>query len=58
MQQDRDLPQLAEDVHQMRLKMREHLMKVKPTEFDLKHSDGGIVDIEFIAQFFSAFLFK
>ncbi|MCL1078727.1 bifunctional [glutamate--ammonia ligase]-adenylyl-L-tyrosine phosphorylase/[glutamate--ammonia-ligase] adenylyltransferase [Parashewanella spongiae] len=51
LQKNRVQPKLAEDVHRMRLKMREHLTKVKPNEFDLKHSDGGIVDIEFIAQF-------
>ncbi|KFZ39078.1 bifunctional glutamine-synthetase adenylyltransferase/deadenyltransferase [Shewanella mangrovi] len=42
---------LADDVHQMRLKMREHLLKVPPDMFDLKQSLGGIADIEFIAQF-------
>ncbi len=48
----RDLTALANDVSAMRLKMVEHLLSVKEFEFDLKHSPGGIVDIEFLAQYF------
>lgn len=47
----REPQQLAEQVHQMRLKMREHLLKVPKEMFDLKQSAGGIADIEFIAQY-------
>ncbi|QSX32993.1 bifunctional [glutamate--ammonia ligase]-adenylyl-L-tyrosine phosphorylase/[glutamate--ammonia-ligase] adenylyltransferase [Shewanella avicenniae] len=47
----RDTKTLATEVHQMRLKMREHLLKVPKGMFDLKQSPGGIADIEFIAQF-------
>lgn len=35
----------------MRTKMRDHLNRAGAGEFDLKHSPGGMVDIEFIAQF-------
>ncbi|GIU37060.1 glutamate-ammonia-ligase adenylyltransferase [Shewanella colwelliana] len=47
----RDRVQLAKDVREMRIKMREHLLKVDPSNFDLKQSAGGIADIEFIAQY-------
>ncbi|WP_372828390.1 bifunctional [glutamate--ammonia ligase]-adenylyl-L-tyrosine phosphorylase/[glutamate--ammonia-ligase] adenylyltransferase [Shewanella sp. UCD-KL12] len=50
-EQKRDKQVLADEVHKMRLKMREHLLKVKPGMFDLKQSEGGIADIEFIAQY-------
>lgn len=52
----RDRAILANEVAEMRLKMREHL---EPSEckgeessyFHLKHSSGGIVDIEFMVQY-------
>ena len=50
----RDLAQLAQDVEQMRAKMREHLLPQKPAEireFHLKQDVGGIVDIEFMVQY-------
>lgn len=47
----RDNNQLKKDIRQMRTKMRVHLNKAKCNEFDLKHSRGGMVDIEFIAQY-------
>ncbi|MCZ4338981.1 bifunctional [glutamate--ammonia ligase]-adenylyl-L-tyrosine phosphorylase/[glutamate--ammonia-ligase] adenylyltransferase [Shewanella colwelliana] len=47
----RDKVQLAKEVREMRIKMREHLLKVAPSHFDLKQSAGGIADIEFIAQY-------
>ncbi|MBV7314684.1 bifunctional [glutamate--ammonia ligase]-adenylyl-L-tyrosine phosphorylase/[glutamate--ammonia-ligase] adenylyltransferase [Shewanella sp. NIFS-20-20] len=47
----RSADNLASEVHQMRLKMRQHLLKVAEGEFDLKQSAGGIADIEFIAQY-------
>ncbi|MGB0892964.1 MAG: bifunctional [glutamate--ammonia ligase]-adenylyl-L-tyrosine phosphorylase/[glutamate--ammonia-ligase] adenylyltransferase [Parashewanella sp.] len=46
-----DLVSLSNDVHQMRMKMREHLLSTKSDTFDLKHSSGGMVDIEFIVQY-------
>lgn len=47
----RDSEALAKDVREMRLKMRDHLLKVEEGMFDLKQSCGGIADIEFIAQY-------
>lgn len=47
----RERTELREQVVKMRDKMREHLNRVKNTEFDLKQSPGGMVDIEFIAQY-------
>ncbi|WP_299494885.1 bifunctional [glutamate--ammonia ligase]-adenylyl-L-tyrosine phosphorylase/[glutamate--ammonia-ligase] adenylyltransferase [uncultured Shewanella sp.] len=47
----RDKLQLATDVKVMRKKMCDHLLKVQPDTFDLKQSCGGMVDIEFIAQY-------
>ncbi len=50
----RDQSGLAQDVLNMRNRMREHLLppgKVKDTEFDLKQDAGGIVDIEFMVQY-------
>ncbi|MGS0681546.1 bifunctional [glutamate--ammonia ligase]-adenylyl-L-tyrosine phosphorylase/[glutamate--ammonia-ligase] adenylyltransferase [Shewanella sp. 125m-7] len=51
LQSKRDKISLAKDVREMRLKMRDHLLKVEPGMFDLKQSSGGIADIEFIAQY-------
>ena len=42
---------VRQEVRVMRNKMREALDKAKPGEFDLKHSPGGIVDIEFMVQY-------
>ncbi len=48
----RELPGLKADVRDMRAKMRSHLIKqLLPGQFDLKHSSGGIVDIEFVVQY-------
>ncbi len=47
----RDQQALAKDVRDMRIKMRDHLLKVSDDTFDLKQSPGGIADIEFIAQY-------
>lgn len=52
--QKRDLPQLRQDVVQMREKMRANLgSKKKDNEavFHIKQDAGGIVDIEFIVQY-------
>ncbi|WP_440615604.1 bifunctional [glutamate--ammonia ligase]-adenylyl-L-tyrosine phosphorylase/[glutamate--ammonia-ligase] adenylyltransferase [Cysteiniphilum sp. 6C5] len=53
--QKRDIDQLKKDIVDMRHKMRAHLLKINADEFDLKQSIGGMVDIEFIAQFFALF---
>lgn len=51
LQLHREKSSLAQEVREMRLKMRDHLLKVSPGKFDLKQSAGGIADIEFIAQY-------
>ncbi|GIU05982.1 MULTISPECIES: bifunctional [glutamate--ammonia ligase]-adenylyl-L-tyrosine phosphorylase/[glutamate--ammonia-ligase] adenylyltransferase [unclassified Shewanella] len=51
LESQRDIETLAKDVREMRLKMRDHLLKVEENMFDLKQSRGGIADIEFIAQY-------
>ncbi|HAR80313.1 MAG TPA: bifunctional [glutamate--ammonia ligase]-adenylyl-L-tyrosine phosphorylase/[glutamate--ammonia-ligase] adenylyltransferase [Succinivibrionaceae bacterium] len=47
----RDLVKLKTDVVEMREKMKKHLDKSNDRYFDLKQSRGGMVDIEFIAQY-------
>lgn len=47
----RDEESLRKDVLYMRQKMRRHLDKSSPLLFDLKEGVGGMVDIEFIAQY-------
>ena len=47
----RDNDKLKTDIREMRTKMRHHLNKAKENEFDLKQSVGGMIDIEFIAQY-------
>ena len=47
----RDEDKLRQDVMDMRRKMSSHLDKSSATLFDLKHGAGGMVDIEFIAQY-------
>ena len=47
----RETRQLAKEVSEMRIKMRKHLNRAEDGEFDLKQSPGGMVDIEFIAQY-------
>ena len=49
--QARNNSSLATNVIDMRRKMRKHLNRAKEGEFDLKQSPGGMVDIEFIAQY-------
>lgn len=49
--QSREPAALALQVRDMRSKMRSHLLHVRPDQFDLKQSPGGITDIEFIAQY-------
>lgn len=47
----RDEETLRKDVLYMRQKMRKHLDKSSPLLFDLKEGLGGMVDVEFIAQY-------
>jgi glutamate-ammonia-ligase adenylyltransferase len=47
----RDLVPLKTEVREMREKMRDALAMKELNKFDLKHSKGGIADIEFIVQF-------
>ncbi|MEW6993341.1 bifunctional [glutamate--ammonia ligase]-adenylyl-L-tyrosine phosphorylase/[glutamate--ammonia-ligase] adenylyltransferase [Colwelliaceae bacterium MEBiC 14330] len=47
----RNLIALKEDIIKMRDKMRRHLDKSTTTAFDIKQGVGGLVDIEFLAQF-------
>jgi len=42
---------LRQEVREMRQKMRDHLAPKDPAEIDLKHSPGGLVDIEFLVQY-------
>jgi len=49
--QPRDISLLQQDVAKMRVKMRDHLTQGNTEIFDLKQDNGGIADIEFIAQF-------
>ncbi len=44
---------LKSDVISMREKMREQLEKHAPDRVDLKQTAGGLVDIEFLAQYFA-----
>ncbi len=47
----RELMHLKEEVRAMREKMRDALATKQIHQFDLKHSKGGIADIEFMVQF-------
>ena len=47
----RDVQALAKDVRNMRNKMRNHLNQAESAQFDIKQSPGGMVDIEFMAQY-------
>lgn len=47
----RDAASLRQDVLDMRQKMREALGSKQAGQFHLKHDAGGMVDIEFIAQY-------
>jgi len=43
--------ELCHDIIEMREKMRNHLDKSTDNDFDIKQGHGGLVDIEFLAQF-------
>ncbi len=47
----RDADALKQDVLSMRQKMRTHLASQDPKELDIKHRQGGVVDLEFIVQY-------
>ncbi|MDT0593588.1 bifunctional [glutamate--ammonia ligase]-adenylyl-L-tyrosine phosphorylase/[glutamate--ammonia-ligase] adenylyltransferase [Glaciecola petra] len=47
----RNIFTLQNDVYDMRVKMREHLYKPQKNSIDLKHAPGGIVDLEFMVQY-------
>lgn len=49
--QSRDAKKLQQEVREMREKMRQHLANKQPDLFDIKADEGGITDIEFIAQY-------
>jgi len=49
--QVRDHHELANDVIEMRVKMRSHLDKSVDSSIDIKQGFGGLVDIEFLAQY-------
>ena len=51
LQEPRDLTQLKTDVSAMREKMRNHLDKTTDDLIDIKQGAGGLVDIEFLAQY-------
>ncbi len=51
LQKPRDSALLRTEVSEMREKMRSHLNKTKEDGFDIKQGLGGIVDIEFLVQF-------
>lgn len=51
LRQERDPEKLRQEVLAMRDKMRKHLDRGNDELFDLKQSEGGMVDIEFIAQY-------
>ena len=49
--QQRDLVGLQTEVREMREKMRQHLSNKHKGRWDIKADEGGITDIEFIAQY-------
>jgi glutamate-ammonia-ligase adenylyltransferase len=49
--QQRDLTTLRDEVVAMRQKMLDAHASNSASEFDLKHDQGGIVDVEFIVQY-------
>lgn len=47
----RDPATLRREVSEMRAKMRQHLASKQSDVFDIKTGEGGITDIEFLAQY-------
>ncbi len=52
LQKSREESNIKQEVIDMRQKMRESLDKTTGDSFDLKHGLGGVVDIEFMVQYF------
>jgi [glutamine synthetase] adenylyltransferase / [glutamine synthetase]-adenylyl-L-tyrosine phosphorylase len=44
---------LREEVRNMRERMRRELARSSPGEFDIKQGEGGVADIEFLAQYWA-----
>jgi len=51
LRQAREISGLSDEVTKMRCKMRDNLSRGNKEWFDLKQDDGGVADIEFIAQY-------
>ena len=51
LQTSRDPDALAADIRDMRGRLRAEWHKQEPGHFDLKHGQGGIMDLEFLVQF-------
>ncbi len=51
LRQRRDAEKLKQEVLAMRKKMRDAHPDKTPLQFDLKHGEGGMIDIEFIVQY-------
>lgn len=49
---ERDPQQLHDDVREMRAKMRANNDRSDEAHFDLKQGEGGMIDIEFIVQYY------
>lgn len=47
----RDAAKLAQEIVEMRRKMREHLLKRRPGVWDVKQGEGGVIDCEFLTQY-------
>ncbi|MGQ0700355.1 MAG: bifunctional [glutamate--ammonia ligase]-adenylyl-L-tyrosine phosphorylase/[glutamate--ammonia-ligase] adenylyltransferase [Panacagrimonas sp.] len=47
----RDTSKLAQEIVDMRHKMRTHLETRRPGTWDLKHGRGGVIDCEFLTQY-------
>lgn len=47
----RDEAKLKQEVNDMRQKMQTHLDKSKSSHFDIKQGVGGLIEVEFIAQY-------
>lgn len=47
----RDPARLAQEIFDMRRKMRDHLLKPRPGLWDVKQGEGGVIDAEFLTQY-------
>ena len=47
----RDATALADDIRDMRQRLRDQWLKTVPGQFDLKHGLGGVMDLEFTVQY-------